>query len=102
MYYILCMANRLPKDKQIAIISALAEGSSMRAISRMIGVHQDTICRLGVRVGRGCARLLDQKMRGLTCRFLQFDEIWGFIGKRKSTCCSGRSDTRRCLDILRD
>jgi len=41
------MANILPKDKQIAIISALAEGSSMRAISRITGVHQDTICRLG-------------------------------------------------------
>jgi hypothetical protein len=22
-------------------------------------------------------------MRGLTCRFLQFDEIWGFIGKKE-------------------
>jgi IS1 family transposase len=75
------MANRLPEEKQIAVISALAEGCSIRAISRITGIHQDTICRLGVRVGQGCARLLDQKMRGLTCRFLQFDEIWGFIGK---------------------
>ena len=55
------MANVLPKDKQIAIISALAEGSSMRAISRMTGVHGDTICRLGVRVGQGCAALLDAR-----------------------------------------
>lgn len=29
------MANVLPKDKQITIIGALAEGSSMHAISRM-------------------------------------------------------------------
>src|SRR6266496_3608967 len=77
------MANVLPKDKQIAIISALAEGSSMRAISRMTGVHQDTICRLGVRVGQGCAKILDAKMRDLTCHFLRFDEIWGFIGKKE-------------------
>lgn len=77
------MANNLPKDKQIAVISALAEGSSIRAISRITGIHQDTICRLGVRVGKGCAALLDQKMRDLTCRFLQFDEIWGFIGKKE-------------------
>lgn len=77
------MANILPKDKQIAVINMLAEGSSMRAISRITGVHQDTICRLGVRVGQGCAKLLDQKMRDLTCRFLQFDEIWGFIGKKE-------------------
>lgn len=53
------MANLLPKEKQITIIGALAEGSSMQAISRMTGVHQDTICRLGVRIGQGCAALLD-------------------------------------------
>src|SRR5882724_647806 len=77
------MANVLPKDKQIAIIGMLVEGSSMRAISRMIGIHQDTICRLGVRIGQGCAKLLDAKMRDLTCQFLEFDEIWGFIGKKE-------------------
>src|SRR5712692_3134362 len=77
------MANVLPKDKQIAIISALAEGSSMCAISRMTGVHGDTISRLGVRVGKGCAALLDDKMRDLQCNYLQFDELWGFIGKKQ-------------------
>src|SRR6266480_5344521 len=77
------MPNILSKDKQIAIISALAEGSSMHAISRMTGVHRDTICRLGVRIGQGCAALLDAKMRDLTCRYLELDEIWGFIGKKE-------------------
>ncbi len=77
------MANVLSIDKQVAIISALAEGSSIRAIERMTGVHRDTIMRLGVRVGQGCASLLDEKMRGLSCRHLQFDEIWGFIGKKE-------------------
>src|SRR2546429_1054496 len=77
------MPNVLKKEKQIQIISALAEGSSMRAISRITGVHQDTICRLGVRIGQGCAALLDAKMRNLNCRYLQLDEIWGFIGKKE-------------------
>src|SRR5580765_4735791 len=77
------MANVLPKDKQITIIGALAEGSSIRAISRMTGVHQDTICRLGVRIGKGCAAVMDAKMRNLSCKFLQLDEIWGFIGKKE-------------------
>jgi IS1 family transposase len=70
-------------DKQTAIISALAEGSGIRQIERMTGVHRDTIMRLGVRVGNGCANLLDRKMQNLTCRQLQFDEIWGFIGKKE-------------------
>jgi hypothetical protein len=77
------MANVLPKDKQIAAISALAEGSSIRSIERMAGVHRDTVMRLGVRVGQGCARLMDAKMHDLPCRYLQLDELWGFIGKKE-------------------
>ncbi len=77
------MPNILQKDKQVAIVSGLAEGMSMRALSRVTGVHQDTICRLGVRVGQACARLMDEKLRNLTCHYLEFDEIWGFIGKKE-------------------
>jgi IS1 family transposase len=77
------MANVLNTDKQIVIISALAEGSSIRAIERMTGVHRDTIMRLGVRVGEGCTALLDSKMRNLSCSRLEIDEIWGFIGKKE-------------------
>lgn len=72
----------LTKDKQIAVISALAEGSSIRSIERMTGIHRDTIMRLGVRIGQGCAKVLDEKMRGLDCNRLELDEIWGFIGKK--------------------
>lgn len=80
------MANILSTDKQIAIVSALAEGSGIRQIERITGVHRDTIMRLGVRIGQGCARLLDTKMRSLYCNHLQFDEIWGFIGKKERHC----------------
>ena len=59
------MANFLNTDKQIALISALAEGSSIRSIERMTGIHRDTIMRLGGRVGRGCIRVLDATMRDL-------------------------------------
>jgi hypothetical protein len=44
--------------------SALAEGSSIRSIERMPGIHRDTIMRLA-RVGETCRQILDQKMRGL-------------------------------------
>jgi IS1 family transposase len=77
------MANVLPREKQIAVIAALAEGSSIRAIERITGINRNTIMNLGVRVGQGCAEVLDAKMRNLTCNLLQFDEIWGFIGKKE-------------------
>jgi IS1 family transposase len=77
------MANVLPMEKKVAVISALAEGAGIRQTERMTGVNRETIMYLGVRVGKGCATILDQKMRGLSCRHLQFDEIWGFIGKKE-------------------
>jgi hypothetical protein len=77
------MANVLNADKQTAIIGALTEGSSIRSIERMTGVHRDTIMRLGVRVGKGCQSLLDAKMRDLSCQHIQLDEIWGFVDKKE-------------------
>jgi hypothetical protein len=77
------MANVLSAEKQTAIIASLAEGSSIRSIERITGVHRDTIMRLGVKIGRGCEVLLDSKMQDLDCHYLQFDELWGFIGKKE-------------------
>jgi IS1 family transposase len=77
------MANVLSTDKQIGIIGALCEGSSIRSIERMTGVHRDTIMRLGVKVGQGCTDMMDAKMRDLSCTRLEMDEIWGFIGKKE-------------------
>jgi transposase len=73
------MANILPREKQIFVIKALAEGSSIRSIERILGVHRDTAMRLGLRVGKGCERILDKMMRNLKCSHLQLDEIWGFV-----------------------
>jgi IS1 family transposase len=77
------MANVLNTDKQIAVIAALAEGSSIRSIERMTGIHRDTIMRLGVKVGQGCTAMMDAKMRNLPCTRLELDEIWGFVGKKE-------------------
>ncbi len=77
------MSNVLPRDKQIAILSALVEGNSARSIERMTGVHRDTILRLMVRVGNGCANVLNETMRDLPCDRLELDELWAFVGKKQ-------------------
>jgi IS1 family transposase len=88
------MANVLNKDKQIAVIAALAEGMAIRQIERMTEIHRDTIMRLGVRIGQGCARVMDEKMRDLDCRNIQVDEIWGFIQKKKRNLTPEDDSTR--------
>jgi len=75
--------NILPRDKQIAVISALTEGCSIRATERLTGIHRDTIMRLGVRVGDGCAELHDRLMQFVQVNRLELDELWSYVGKKQ-------------------
>jgi IS1 family transposase len=89
------MSNNLTPEKQTAAIHALAEGNSIRSIERMTGIHRDTVMRLGVRVGEGCAAVMDSQMRNLNCRLIQMDEIWGFIGcKQRNATAEDRLEGR--------
>lgn len=83
------MANILKKEKQVTVVGALAEGSSIRSIERQTGIHRDTIMRLGIRVGNTCAKIMDEKMHDLNCQKLQLDEIWGFVGKKQRNVTAG-------------
>jgi IS1 family transposase len=87
------MSNNLSPEKQASVVHSLAEGASIRSIERMTGIHRDTVMRLGLRVGEGCAAVMDSTMRNLECRLIQMDEIWGFVGcKKKNATKSERAD----------
>jgi len=75
--------NVLPREKQIAILSHLVEGSSVRSTERLVGVCREAVLRLLVRVGGGCANLMDETMRELPCTRLELDELWSFVGKKQ-------------------
>jgi IS1 family transposase len=75
--------NRLSLPRRTQIIGALVEGNSIRSIERMTDTHRDTIMRLMVEVGTGCAKLLDETMRDLPSRRIQVDEIWAYVGKKQ-------------------
>lgn len=75
--------NILPFDQQVKIVSALAEGVSIRATERLTDTHRDTVMRLGLRIGEGCAELHDRLMRGLHVNLIEFDEAWSYVGKKQ-------------------
>lgn len=81
--------NVLKREKQETAIAMLAEGSSIRSVERVTGIHRDTIMRLGVRIGNGCINLLDAKMRGLTSERIEVDEAWTFVGKKQRNFTKG-------------
>jgi IS1 family transposase len=76
------MANHLKPEKLNQVMHSLVEGVSVRSTERMTGVHRDTILKHLVRIGNGCANLLNETMVDLTCRRLELDELWAFIQKK--------------------
>jgi len=56
--------NTLDINYKSHVISMLCDGSSIRSIERITGIHRDTVMRLGVRVGEASAKIMDAKMRG--------------------------------------
>lgn len=78
------MSNVLPEEKRVRVLAALLDGNSTRAIERMTDVHQRTVRRLLLKLGRGAVRLHDGLVRDLRTTLVQFDEIWSYGQKKES------------------
>lgn len=76
---IMVIMNRLPVEKQVAVVKALVEGNSIRSTVRLTGVAKNTVTKLLVELGAAVATYQDQTLRNLTSKRVQCDEIWSFI-----------------------
>jgi IS1 family transposase len=70
--------NKLSREKQTQIISALVEGNSLRATARICDIAFNTVLKLLPRIGSACADYQDRVLRNLKCKRVQCDEIWSF------------------------
>jgi IS1 family transposase len=75
--------NILSRDRQINIIAALTEGMGIRATARLTGVNRETVGKLALQVGNGCAELHDRRMVGVRVARIELDEVWSFVGKKQ-------------------
>ncbi|WP_441292049.1 IS1 family transposase [Sorangium sp. KYC3313] len=78
------MANVLPAEKRLAVLAALVDGNSERAVSRMTDVSRAAISRFGLALGAGAQRLHDRLVRGLRCELIQADEVFSYVGKKQA------------------
>lgn len=74
--------NKLTQEKRSQVVSALVEGNSIRATVRMTGVSKNTIAKLLVELGAACSDYLNKALVNLTCKRIQCDEIWSFVGAK--------------------
>ena len=70
--------NKLSTDDRKRVVAALVEGNSLRAVTRMTGVHRTTVMNLLVSLGRECSNYQNRAFRNLSCKRIQCDEIWSF------------------------
>lgn len=75
--------NVLSLGERVRVVSALVEGTSLRATHRITDTSRKAIARLVLDLGDGCTRLLDGMMRDLHCDVLELDEIWSFVRKKE-------------------
>jgi len=84
--------NVLPIEKQAQILNSLVEGCSVRSTARLVGVEHKTVLRVLLRAGERCQRLLDEKMRNIQSRYIQVDEMHGFVQVRQKNLDPMRHD----------
>ena len=74
--------NVLSRDK-LEVISALTEGVGIRAAARLVGVNRETVGKLALQVGKGCAELHDRRVVGIRVARIELDEVWSFVAKKQ-------------------
>lgn len=75
--------NKLPPERQAAIIRSLCEGNSVAATSRMTGAAKRTILTLLRNVGAHAKNHHDRMVRNVAAKQVQLDELWSFVGKKE-------------------
>jgi IS1 family transposase len=75
--------NKLSIQDRVAILNILSEGAGANAAARITGKSKNTVLKLLAEVGRACAAYQDRAMVNLTCKRIECDEIWSFVGAKQ-------------------
>jgi len=70
--------NKLPLEKRVQILSILCEGSSIRAVARVVGISFNTVNKLLQDAGAACAAFHGETASNVKAERVQCDEIWSF------------------------
>src|SRR5689334_21077783 len=91
--------TKLPLEKRVQILSMLCEGSSMRAISRVVDVSINTVTKLLEDAGEACILLHDWKVTNVASERVQCDEIWSFNYCKRANLAKAKMPAERSGDV---
>lgn len=81
--------NRLSLEKRTQIITALVEGNSLRATSRIADVAFNTVLKLLPQIGEVCQKYHDEHVKALKSTRVECDEIWSFCYSKQQNVPEG-------------
>ncbi len=70
--------NKLPTEKRAQALQMMAEGISLRAMTRLTGISRTTLIKLLEDAGQAFSAYMDRTLVNLPCKRVQLDECWGF------------------------
>jgi IS1 family transposase len=81
-------------DQAEIVLKLMLEGNSISSIERVTGVHHTTILKLLVLAGEKCERIMAEKVRNVSVRDIECDELWSWIGCKQKRVRPGDDPTR--------
>ena len=91
--------NKLDTKTQSQILHMLCEGSSIRAVTRILGVSKNTVSKLLVDAGKACAAYHDKHVRNVEARRVQCDEIWSFCYAKQKNVETAKAAPQDAGDV---
>ena len=77
--------NKLPHEKRAQALQMMAEGISLRAMTRLTGISRTTLIKLLEDAGQAFSEYQDRVLVGLPCKHIQVDEAWAFATQSRRT-----------------
>lgn len=75
--------NRLSRNRQALILSAICEGMPINSVSRMFKTDKEAILRVVRETGEAFMDYMDKNFRDLPCVRIEMDEQWQYVGCHK-------------------
>lgn len=84
--------NKLDSATRAQALQMMAEGISLRAITRLTGISRTTLIKLLEDAGKAFSEYQDKVLMNLNCRRVQVDEAWAFCyAKQKNVATAKRA-----------
>ena len=91
--------NKLPHEKRAQALQMMAEGISLRAMTRLTGISRTTLIKLLEDAGQAFSEYQDRVLVNLPCKRIQVDEAWAFCYAKQKNVQAAKAAPEGAGDI---